>query len=322
MTPLRLLALTAACHIMSTTAVAQPASGEARGLADLSLRLNSVRAEVEFIRREMGRPEYPHFEIRLSGATPRATLSQALTLFRKIDRLSLELARRRAVISPTVPNPADFSHSTALIERVLERIEAVKVALNINEVAPQPPPSTPSVSAAEALQSMLATSRQVDLLLDRRFSSSDVFQQVTLAINYTAWLLQQFSESEQIPETPEFERFKRPTDVYLRLLTCFGLLSDVAEMSTLSTLNLQDPREGTVDSTSGQSYDLASLLASELAYLHSRTTGGNSSIEAYYPGHKLPSETYQRVGVLESQLTQLLALVATSPDWLAPSMPQ
>ena len=321
MTPLRLLALTAACHIVSTTAVAQPASGEARGLADLSLHLNSVRAEVEFIRREMGRPEYPHFEMRLSGATPRVTLSQALTLFRKIDRLSLELARQRAVIAPTVPNPDDFSHSTALIERVLERIETVKFALNINEVAPQAS-SAASVSAAEALQSMLATSRQVDLLLDRRFSSSDVFQQVTLAINYTAWLLQQFSESEQIPEAPEFERFKRPTDVYLRLLTCFALLNDIAQTSTFSTLNLQDPREGTVDSTSGQAYDLASLLVSELSYLHSRTTAGNSSIESYYPGHKLPSETYQRVGILESQLTQLLALVTTSPDWLAPSMPQ
>ena len=93
-------------------------------------------------------------------------------------------------------------------------------------------------------------------------------------------------------------------------------------MSEVSTLDFERHTEGIADLTSSDVYDLASLLVSELAYLDSRVASGKSPIDSYYPGRKLPSHTYQRVGILKAQLSQLVALVTTSPGWLTPLMPQ
>ena len=325
MIPVRLLALTAVCHIVAVAAVAQPAAGEAsvetEGLAELSAHLTLVRTELEFVRREMGRPEHLRSEIRVLGAEARTIFAQALTLSRKADRLSFELARQRAPIPPLPTDPIEINHVPAMVDAVLERVRIVKTELGITEAAPEAT-GDPTVSSADLLRSMLQASRQLNLLLERRFSSSDVFQQVTVAISYTARLLQQFPDAEQIPDAPGFERFKRPSDVYLRLLDCFELLGEIARMSEVSTLDFEGHTEGIADLTSSDVYDLASLLVSELAYLDSRVASGKSPIDSYYPGRKLPSHTYQRVGILKDQLTQLVALVTTSPGWLTPLMPQ
>ena len=322
MTPVRLLALTAVCHFVATGAAAQPPSAETPGgAAALSTRLTVVKTELEFIRREMGRPAFTQSEITPLDTAPRAIFAQALAMFRKADRLSFELARQRASVRPLPLGQIEISHISPVVEATLERINAVKTELGITEATAETT-SDRTDSLADLLLAVAQASGQLNLLLERRFSSSDVFEQVTVAVNYTARLLQQFPNAEQIPAAPTFERFKRPSDVYLRLVSCFELLGEIARTSEISTLGLQRLSGTEANVTSGDVYDLATLLVSELSYIHSRFASGKPSFDSYYPGRKLPSHAYQRVGLLEAQLNQLLALVTMSPNWLTPSMPQ
>ena len=63
-------------------------------------------------------------------------------------------------------------------------------------------------------------------------------------------------------------------------------------------------------------YSMATLLVSELTYLHMQVDDFEPPIRTYYPGSKLPSHVYQRVGILEAQLTELEKRVGLTPDWL------
>ena len=63
-------------------------------------------------------------------------------------------------------------------------------------------------------------------------------------------------------------------------------------------------------------YDIASLIVSELAYLHEQLKQLQSPRKVYNPGRKLPSHVYQRTGILEKQLTDLLKRVEKKPGWL------
>ena len=64
-------------------------------------------------------------------------------------------------------------------------------------------------------------------------------------------------------------------------------------------------------------YDIASLLVSELAHLHSLHGKLNPPRRVFYPGHLFPSHVYRRAGMLESQIEQLEGFVEKDPDWLA-----
>ena len=77
----------------------------------------------------------------------------------------------------------------------------------------------------------MQANRQLNLLLDERFAPSDVFQQVTLAVGYTAQLLKPYPGAELIPEEPVFDPGKTPGDVYRRLLGCFENLREIAAAS-------------------------------------------------------------------------------------------
>ena len=61
---------------------------------------------------------------------------------------------------------------------------------------------------------------------------------------------------------------------------------------------------------------MATLIVSELAYIHSRIADAQPPVRTYYPGHKLPSHVYQRAGILEVQLMELSKHVSATPDWL------
>ena len=79
---------------------------------------------------------------------------------------------------------------------------------------------------------------------------------------------------------------------------------------------LQTSDDHTQYVTPSDVYDIASLLVSELAHIHSQLDSEKSPRRVYYPGRKFPSDIYQRAGILQAQLLELRGLVADHPDWL------
>ena len=238
---------------------------------------------------------------------------QALTLFRKANRLCFERTRRR-VETPEIPaGEIESRHVLLIVDAVLDRIREVKRVLDIRDGV-DPIERDASQTNTDVFQSIVQANRQLNLLLERRFAPSDVFEQVTLSISYAAQLLALSPGAARISNPAPFERGKRPADVYDRLVACFDRIRQIEVASSKHCLSLN--ASSSELTTPSDVYDVASLIVAELAFLHNLVGSPGEVIEPYYPGVKFPSHVYQRVGILEKQLESLQSHTADNPDWL------
>ena len=157
---------------------------------------------------------------------------------------------------------------------------------------------------------------QINRLLDRPFSPGDVYEQVTVAIAYASRLLDSPGEVSTPPDPPALERRKRPADVYEKLVTCFEEIHAIGDKSGVQMLNLQVDEAQITRVEPSDVYDMASLLVSELAFLHTHKTGARPPRQVFSPGRKLPSHVYQRIGILCGQMKSIRAEAEKNPNWL------
>ena len=284
--------------------------------ADIFVLVALIQVELELIRFEMGKPKTKQAEIVVKDAAPRELFFQALTLFRKSNRFSFEQLRQR-VTEPVIPKKQiEPSQVYVVVDTALQRIRLVKKKLGIIEQAQKTAQNT-TKTPSDVFVAIIQANRQLNLLLDQQFTPSDVFQQVTLAVGYTSRLLGQFpNASKTPPQTPEFERGKRPSDVYRLLIGCYELTRQIAVTSGLNMLILKSSESQIDTVTPSDVYDIASLVVSELAYLYAQMDEAQPPYDVYNPGRKLPSHAYQRAGVLEKQLIDLQKRVNNNPNWL------
>jgi len=284
--------------------------------ADVYVRVAETRAEIELIRFEMGRPRHARPEIAVSGVEPREVFFQALTLFEKANRLGFEQTRtlaERALEQSIDPTPADVLQ---VVDAALSRLRAVKADMGIVSNV-SVPPADPSKRPVEVFKSIVQANRQLSLLLERRFSPSDVYKQITVAIGYAARLRSLFP-GDRIPPAPAREAGKRPQDVYRLLIECLNTVNLIAVTSGLSIVTLEASEAEIEAARPSDVYDISSLLVAELAFLHQQAGTLDAPRAAYYPGRKFPSGVHQRAGQLKIQLDELQVLVKTRPDWLRP----
>ena len=267
--------------------------------------------DVQMIRIYMGRPHDEQEAIGVSGVAPREVIYQAATLCEKTNRLSQELIREIGE-KPTVPDkdivPGDVMVMIELAHNRVRRIaEGLGVALS--EARAPAGERTPT----DVYRAVVQLNRQINILLDRRFSPADVYQQVSLAIAHAANLRGRWP-GQRIPPEPAWELGKRPPDVYRRLLGCFEMVRQLAAAENLQVLELAVSDASMAAATPSDVYDMASLLVSELAYVDRMLNGSPPERKAWYPGRKVPSDVFQRVGILETQLVQIIGLAGAETD--------
>ena len=262
----------------------------------------------------MGKPKVTTEEIQASGAVSREVYFQAVTFFTKVNRLSFEQTRSVAAIPETPKGDIKPQDVLDLVNAGLERLRFIKTELKIKQAAPKVA-SKPSVTPTDVFRSMVQLNRQLNLLLDDKFTPAEVYEQVSLGIGYAARLRSAFP-GDRIPESPAIVPGKTPQDVYRQLYDCFTLIKQIADTSDLSMLDLK-LSENSLDTVSPSDvYDIASLLISELAFLHSTLESAPPPRKSVYPGRKIPSEVYQRSKLLELQLQEIHRLATSQPDRL------
>lgn len=65
--------------------------------------------------------------------------------------------------------------------------------------------------------------------------------------------------------------------------------------------------------TVSESYDVATMIVSELAYIHAVLKDIRPPQPVYYPGDKVPAQVFVRAGILAIQLDHLHQLIRDNP---------
>ncbi len=278
---------------------------------DVFAEVFAVAHDVEQIRFYMGRPPNRQEEIGVAGVAPREVIYQAATLCEKTNRLSEELIREVGK-KPVVPDkdivPGDVLRMVELAHgRVRRTAEVLGVDLTRTPAPPEPPAG--EKTPTDVYRAVVQLNRQINILLDRRFSPADVYQQVSLAIAHAANVRGRWP-GQRIPPEPAWELGRQPPDVYRRLLGCFEMVRRIAAAENLQILELSVSEASMAEATPSDVYDIASLLVSELAYVDRVLNGSPPERKAWYPGRKVPSDVFQRAGILETQLIEIVGLAS------------
>lgn len=275
---------------------------------DVYALASEVADEIELIREVMGRPFDDSPRLPASGVSQFEVYFQAQTLFRKSNQLAQEYAGAQRVAAPPVPEgELQPSDTHAVVAGALEQVGLVKEALGIElEIPPQ---SRGSASATGVFMTILDTNRQLNLLLDVPILPRDVFDQVTLAVLYSAALLAHHGVEDHVPAAAPFDTYKRPADVYRSLLISADLLSSLAEKSGVSVLRLSSRRNIPDDIEPGHVYDLARILVAGLAVLSNTLDAQDVFPDLEQPDLIFPTQVHARASILQSQLEELDALL-------------
>ncbi len=260
-----------------------------------------LAGDVELIRHAMGRPAESRPAVSVAGASPRECWFQALAVFRKADRLCQEVAGDPIASVPHAPamNEIKPGHVLAVIDAAGRELDEVKRVLGL-PARREPPAREAARTPSDVFGALATTNRQINLLLERPFSPSDVYQQVAFAIAYTARL-----DGAEPPAPAAFVAGKRPADCYARLDACLTLIRTLIQRGGHPMIErTPDPGSAVLPS---DVYDLAALVLGEVAFLHALKADLNPPypFEGNVPGRKLPAHVFQLTGVLEQQLQRL-----------------
>jgi hypothetical protein len=303
-----------------------PVSGHSISLdeitpADVLARVQLLRDTLEMIRFEMGKPLATQSEAIVTNVHSHEAYFQALTLFHKADRLALELTGSTGIS----PEPISLStlaplHIWKLVNASYLRILAIKEELGLKEIVSERPEDS-STGLTETGRAIVQANRQINLLQERHFSPSDVSQQVLLASQYAKRLLARFPQPEVASEAPPLDRGKKPAEVFLRLVECYATLEKIAHQSGIPVLHLNLPGAQKIGASRqlepSDVYDMATLLVSDLAYLHAQMKSHDVPKPIPYPGRTFPSHVFQQATVLLYQLEALEQFVRTDPTWIS-----
>lgn len=322
------IGLTVAAALLLCSAPRCPLSAqESVGTPDVHLLAMMIQDEVEVIRWQMGRPPEMRAPIPVDEVTIRENFGQAMTLWRKVNQLAVELVGG-GESPPAVPIPRDGVYGpeqvhvvlTSILARLGEIREGVGV---VGASALAGSSSAPVLDRAatptDVFETIVQANRQVNRMLERQFQPSDVYQQVQQAIFYASEILASAGDDTPFPAVPEYEPGLQPGHVYGRLLVGFDRLEVAFDELDLEMVSWSGEAYVVDESlTPSDVFDVATLLLSELEYLHSLVPGARVPIQAAHPGRRFPSDVYQQAGLLGAQTARLMAQARANPELLRP----
>lgn len=290
---------------------------------EVDLLARTIVQEVEVLRWHMGRPLETRSPIPVDGVAIRENFRQAMTLWSKVNQLGIELVGGgESPPAIRLPRSADYGpehvHAvlTSAAERLAEIREGVGIVGAVGEMASAEESTLdPSATPSHVFQSILQSNRQLNRMLEQAVQPGDVFQQVQQSVFYASEILTVVGDDTPFPAVPTYDPGLMPAHVYGRLLAVFDRLAEAFE--TLD-LEMVDWRGGAYDVdeslTPSDVFDLATLLLSELEYLHAQVPDARAPLQAPHPGRRWPSDVYQQAGVLAEQAARIMTLAREKPE--------
>lgn len=276
-----------------------------------------ILGDIELIRIEIGIPKTEPLPIKATGVAVWESFYQAKLLHEKTNQLTFEFTNHKAT-EISVPPSWGINNTDLLkaLELVHERVMEVKKALKITESA-KAEPQTGSVTNDDVFLTLVKADSLAHQCLRTPVAPVLSYQRVTQAVAYASLLLEMFPDADTImPASPPFERGKIPGDNFFRLNDCLTLIGQISAKSGVKMASLDISSVDREKVTPADTQNMAAIIISRLSYLHSSHKDAKPVRQAIYPGRKFPSHVYQRAGILEAQLSDLLQKVSKNPRWL------
>jgi hypothetical protein len=273
--------------------------------ADVLARVTLLRANVDILRRYMGRSKPPPPLLQGTNARPGEVYSQALNLELRANRLVFEqvrVVRKETLAGRGEIRPVDvFAVADSALRSILLVKQDMHIVTPVGEVV-QPSSTTPT----DVFNAVVVAGSEINNLLQRMTSPSDAFLLVTATTHTAATLHATIPGGGYLPEEPGFEPDKMPIDVLLRMRKCYEMASLIANARGLNPLQLKIMDDLEANVTPNDVSDMAALLLEELQDMHTLFPEAREAIRAYYPGKRFPAHVYQRAGLLEAILQDLV----------------
>ncbi len=273
---------------------------------DVYRLITAISQEIEQLRWIMGAPTNRQRLPDVENASPYEVYFQVLTLHEKSDRLAYQQTHKNG---PPASTPIG-DISPADVYRTLQAARGRIQALGYNYssfVAAKLPPIENHRTPSDVFKAVVQTNRQLNLMLEQRFAPSDVYRQVTRAGEYAIAILATYPNPSPPPKTPAVALGKRPADVFQHLLETYELVHRLGIKMGHPMLTLNSWTDNVDAVQPSDVYDIASIIVSELAYVHKRRPGAlePQPVQRFYG--KIPSDVCQRVEVLNRLLNELVA---------------
>ena len=301
---LALLVMAFSASAADADAPAIPPSTASNGatVAAISRQMEVFGRDLEQLRLFMGAAKTSDLDIGIRSALPRDLYFQTLTLWQKTDRLMFEITRTH---TPPPPAPrGDIDMQRDILPTLQQAYRLLRQAMSELRLADEIRVASEPL-ATDLFTAVLNLNRQLDSMLERRFAPTDVYTEITLAVGYAARLLAHHPDAIRIPAEPPFEPNQQPSDVYRRLIACLQSMTRIFQALGLPVLTIDTSQTDTAHLTPGDVFVVASLIVSQLDFLHKHQGLAKPPPQSIYPGLKFPAHSYQRAGILQAQLEQL-----------------
>lgn len=273
---------------------------------DVFRLITALTEEIEQIRWNTGAERNEQQAPEVTGVSPHEVFFQAMTLFEKAERLAFEKTHQSGPI-PLQPSgeikPLDVY---AMLQAARSRIQALGYTYD-NFRAAKLPARNHGKTPTDVFKAVVQANRQLNLMLERRFSPSDVFRQATMAGEYALSILTTFETQAPPPASPPRKLGKRPQDVFQLFLETYELVHNLGHNLGIEMLHLKQWTEGEYMIHPSDVYDVASIIVSELAYVQKQRPGTVKPRPVQRTYGKIPADVYQRVEVLNILLKEMVA---------------
>ena len=266
---------------------------------------NQVADELELVRERMGRPFDDSPRLPVSAVSELELYYQTQSMLRKANQLAQDLAGA----APRSPGPVPSGEISsaevyALLEDSLAQIRVAAEAIGITERATFEQRVT-SIAATGVFLVVIDINRQLNQMLRVPIGNTEVFEEVSAAITSAASLLATYPGTTPVPESPPFDGYKRPADVYQLLTECMDAVIRVAPKIGVPVMGLSARRNVPDDTEPGHAYDIARFLVADLAAFAEARDAPRQRVTLPTPKHVFPTEVYAHAGILLRQLEEL-----------------
>ena len=280
--------------------------------ADVLVQVKLLDQRIEELASIMGVKLKFQDSLNKSTVYPRDVFYQGITVFKKIGRIRYEFTRSQTIEPATIAGEYEPKHVHSLLLETHQYMDDIFAYLTKSypiELSKKniilDSNSNEDIQPKHVFARLVILNRKLNQLLDFRFSPADTFEQVTLAISYASAILQTVSEERTIFKPEPFEIGRTPSDAYQRLLTIQNKLYICLESVGMLTNKISEDLTELESIHPSDTYDLSTLVLSNLNFLYRNLEKKTKLKPSYYPGKIIPSVVYQRLSILEMQINEI-----------------